>query len=400
MNAPPKRARSRYAALGAAGVLLAATAACNGGGSTDTIKIGISGPASGAFAAQRSINDGAEAYLRMINDKQGGINGKKIEISRADDQYDPAKAPAAARQLVARDQVQAMCSAVGSPSNLAVKPYLAAQKVPNLAPATGSAALFNPASDTQYGVVPPYEREVANLVHYAVTKLHADRIAVAYQDDDVGNPAVTGAKYETSKLGKKLVATVPISRTATDLTPEASKLKAAKPDFTIVWAVAVPLSLLVKNAHQIGYDPVIGGPFFAADSSTVALTKGLISGRSYWENWIVATTDPPAKAAQTAAKKYFPKDTFDSNVMQGWSLASVCAEVLKKATAGGKQPTKENIVAAAKNIKIDNPYVHGLSWSAGSHMGNSEERVYKLVGNTFKPQTEPTVLPPAPLTKK
>ena len=391
----------RGAALTAAATLVIAAAAggCGGDASGDTIKVGISGPASGAFAAQRSINDGAEAYFKMLNDQKGGINGKKIEVSRADDQYDPSKAPAAVRQLVARDQVQMMCSAVGSPENLAVKPYLAAQKVPNIAPATGTTSLFVPTSGTQFGVVPPYQREVANLVRFATQKLHADRIAIAYEDDDVGEPALAGAKYEVNKLGKKLVASVPVSRTSTDLTAEASKLKAAKPDFTIVWAVAVPLSLLVKNAHQIGFDPVIGGPFFAADSSTVALTKGLISGRSYWENWIVATTDPPAAAARTATKKYFAKDTFDSNVLQGWSLASVCAEVMKKATANGKPATKENIAAAANSVTVDNPYVHGLTWSKDSHLGNSKERVYKLEGKTFKPMTEPAVLPQVPIGK-
>ncbi|HEY3685324.1 MAG TPA: ABC transporter substrate-binding protein [Streptosporangiaceae bacterium] len=374
-------------------------AGCGSRASGNTINIGISGPASGAFAAQRSINDGAEAYFRMLNARNGGINGRRIEVSRADDQYDPSKSPAAVRQLVLRDQAQMMCSAVGSPENLAVKPYLGVQKVPNIAPATGATALFTPTSSTQFGVVPPYERETANLVRFAVQKLHAQRIAVAYEDDDVGGPAVDGVKYEVNRLGKKLVAALPISRTSTDLTAEASKLQAAKPDFTIVWAVAVPLSLLVKNAHQIGFDPVIGGPFFAADSSTVALTNGLISGRSYWENWIVATTDPPAALARTATRRYFPSDAFDSNVLQGWSLATVCAQVVKKATANGRPPTKDNIRAAADSLRVDNPYVHGLSWSHGSHLGNSEERVYKLVGSTFKPWTKPTVLPPVPLTK-
>ena len=387
------------AALVVVGTLALAGSGCGSRASGNTINIGISGPASGAFAAQRSINDGAEAYFRMLNDKHGGINGRKIVVSRADDQYDPSKAPAAVRQLVLRDGAQMMCSAVGSPENLAVKPYLAVQKVPNVAPATGSTALFTPASDTQFSVVPPYERETANLVKYAVEKLGAKRIAVAYEDDDVGGPAVDGVKYEVNKLGKKLVATVPISRTATDLTAEASKLKAAKPDFTVVWAVAVPLSLLVKNAHQIGYDPVIGGPFFAADASTVELTHGLISGRSYWENWIVATTDPPATLARTTARKYFPKDAFDSNILQGWSLATVCEQVVKKATANGRPPTKDNIRAAADSIRVDNDYVHGMSWSHGSHLGNSEERVYKLVGSTFTPMTKPTALPPVPLKK-
>ena len=59
-----------------------AHAGCGGRVSANTITIGISGPASGAFAAQRSINDGAEAYFRMLNGRDGGINGRKIAVSR------------------------------------------------------------------------------------------------------------------------------------------------------------------------------------------------------------------------------------------------------------------------------------------------------------------------------
>jgi branched-chain amino acid transport system substrate-binding protein len=387
-------------ALLVAGCLTLLASACGGGPSgSNVIKIGMSGPTSGAFAAQRSINDGAEAYFKELNEK-GGINGKQIEVSRADDQYDPAKAPAAARQLIGRDGVQMMCSAVGSPSNMANKSYLQSQQVPNIAPATGTPALFNPANPTQFGVVPPYQREVANLVRFAVENLHAQRIALAYEDDDVGNPAITGAQYELAKLGKQLVATVPVPRAATDLTAEASKLKAANADFTIIWAVAVPLSLLVKNANQIGYNPTIGGPFFAADSSTVALTKGLLSGRSYWENWIIGTDDPPAAPVRAAIGKYFPNDQLDANVLQGYSLASVCAAVLTKATAGGKPATKENITAAANDITVDNDYVHGLRWTANSHLGNAQERIYKLDGSTYHPVTPPTVLPDAPISQQ
>ena len=78
-------------------------------GVTDTaIKIGTFQAMSGPVAIiGTSVAKGMQAYFEYIN-KQGGINGRKIELIIADDQFNPAKTVVETRRLVENDGVFAM----------------------------------------------------------------------------------------------------------------------------------------------------------------------------------------------------------------------------------------------------------------------------------------------------
>ncbi len=389
-------------AVGAAlGALVLSACGSSGGASSNasaknsTITVGTFGPESGPFGAIHTINDGTVAYFDALNAK-GGIDGHKIKVVRGDDQYNPALTPGVARKLVSQG-AQMMCGGVGSPENLAIKPYLAQLGIPDIAPASGSPSLFMPPTPTEFGVVPPYQREVANLIRFAVTKLHMKRIAFAYETDDVGVPGLAGAKAEMAALGQKLVATVSFSVTATSLTTQAAELKAANPDMVIVWAVAPPMALLVNDSTQIGFRPAWGGPFFSEDPSTLALTNGALEANSYWESWIVPSNSPVAAPAHSAASKYFPSDKVDVNFMQGWELGNACAKVIAKAAAAGNVSSK-GLSRAASNLTINDGYISGLSWNSQSHLGNAKERVYKTVGQNFVAQTPLQQLPNVPVS--
>lgn len=359
------------------------------------IIVGTFGPESGPFGAIHTINDGTVAYFNAMN-AAGGIDGHKIKVVRGDDQYNPALTPGVARKLASQG-AQMFCGGVGSSENLAIKPYLAQQGIPDIAPASGTPTLFSPPTPTEFGVVPPYQQEVANLVKFAVQRLHMKRIAFAYENDDVGIPGLAGAKEEMAALGQQLVATVSFSVTATSLTTQAAVLKAANPDMVIVWAVAPPMALLVNNAAQIGFKPAWGGPFFSEDPSTLSLTNGNLAANSYWESWIVPSNSAVAVPAVAAAKKYFPSDSADVNFMQGWELANVCAKVIAKAAASGNVSSK-GLSAAASNMTISDSLLTGISWNSHSHLGNVEERVYRTSGQTFVPQTPLEKLPNVPLS--
>ena len=61
-----------------------------------------------------------EAYFRKIN-AEGGINGRKINFITYDDGYSPPKAVEQVRKLVESDEVLAVFSPVGTPSNSAIR---------------------------------------------------------------------------------------------------------------------------------------------------------------------------------------------------------------------------------------------------------------------------------------
>src|SRR5437867_9975063 len=79
----------------------------------DTIKIGVTQPLTGAFAASGNyVAQGAKLAEEAIN-AAGGVLGKKIELIVEDNKSNPTEAAATAEKLIVKDKVPVMLGAWG-----------------------------------------------------------------------------------------------------------------------------------------------------------------------------------------------------------------------------------------------------------------------------------------------
>ena len=142
------------ALVGAAFVLVAQPALAEkkyGPGVSDTeIKVGQTIAYSGPASAYGVLGKTEAAYFKWLNDIKGGINGRKINFISRDDAYSPPKAVENVRSLVEGDEVAVIFGVLGTPLNMAIRPYLNKQGVPQLFPAAGSSALNDPGA--VYGI--------------------------------------------------------------------------------------------------------------------------------------------------------------------------------------------------------------------------------------------------------
>jgi hypothetical protein len=95
---------------------------------------------------------------------------------------------------------------------------------------------------------------------------------------------------------------------------------------------------------------------------------------------------------------YEPKaDSTDTITMLGWSTADTCTQALKAGVklAGGKVPSRSQVLKAMSTLKYTDSYVRGLDWSHGSHSGQNQAQIVHLDGGTYKAtsgfQTLPSV---------
>src|ERR1700748_3173595 len=117
-----------------------------GPGTSDTeIKVGQTIAYSGPASAYGVLGRAEAAYFKWLNDTKGGINGRKITFISRDDGYSPAKAVENARSLVESDEGALLFGGLGTPLNIAIRPYLNKQGVPQLFVAAGTSALNDPA---------------------------------------------------------------------------------------------------------------------------------------------------------------------------------------------------------------------------------------------------------------
>src|SRR5260370_36255162 len=104
----------------------------------DTIKIGVSQPLTGAFAASGNyVAQGAKIAEDDIN-KAGGVLGKKIQLVIEDNKSNPTEAVATAEKLIQKDKVPVMMGARSSTLTLAVMPKLMEYGVPMLVETSSS----------------------------------------------------------------------------------------------------------------------------------------------------------------------------------------------------------------------------------------------------------------------
>src|SRR5208282_4597650 len=188
---------------------LAFAAGQYGPGASDTeIKVGNTMPYSGPASAYGAIGKAETAYFNMINE-QGGINGRKINFITRDDGYSPPKTVELVRKLVEEDQVLLLFNTLGTASNTAIRDYLNENKVPQMFVATGAAKWNDPKHfPWTIGWQPSYRVEARIYARYILKNLPDAKIAVLYQNDDLGRDYLVGLREGLGdKADKMIVAT-------------------------------------------------------------------------------------------------------------------------------------------------------------------------------------------------
>jgi branched-chain amino acid transport system substrate-binding protein len=353
-------------------VLAVALAACPvalAGGSpgvtSSSISIGSSGPLTGEAAAAAGVLRGADAYFKYVNAK-GGVNGRKIDFKYLDDAYDPAKTVQNVRELIQSDNVFALFSVVGTNSNLAIRDFTNAAKVPVVFSAAGATALGRDYAKYPYqiGYLPPYAEEGAIYAkHVLATNPTKARIAVLYQSDDYGKDLLSGLKRGLgAKASKLVVSEVGYDPTTSDVQSQVAQLKASGANTFCIFAFGKFAIQAFVYANKLGWKPQIYVNDVASASAIMQLepqstAEGAIS--------IVFGKDPATpkwagdagvKLAAQIIKRYVPggnpKDGF---LIAGMASAYSFVDALKHA---GKTPTRDSLMKAATTMnEASNPFL-------------------------------------------
>ena len=228
-----------------------------GPGATDQeIKIGNIMPYSGPASAYGAIGKAAAGYYQMIND-QGGVNGRKINFVSLDDGYSPPKTLEQARKLVEQDNVLALVTTLGTPTNSAIHKYMNQRKVPHLFIATGATKWGDPKGyPWTMGFQPSYQPEAKIYVqHILETKPNA-KIGILYQNDDYGKDYLKGFEDGLGDKAKSMIV-AKVSYEVTDPTIDSQivQLKASGADTFFNITTPKFAAMAIKKAAETGWKP-------------------------------------------------------------------------------------------------------------------------------------------------
>jgi branched-chain amino acid transport system substrate-binding protein len=326
-------------------------------GASDTeIKIGQTIPLSGPASAYGSIGKVQAAYIRMINE-QGGIGGRKINLIQYDDAYSPPKTVEQVRKLVEGDEVLTTFQIIGTPPNAAVQKYLNEKKVPQLLASTGATRFTDPKNfPWTIAFNPNYQAEGHIYAKFILANYPNAKIAILYQNDDLGKDYVKGLKDALGDKASMVVAEKSYELSDPTVDSQMVTLKASGAD--LFYNITTPKfgAQAIKKAAEMGWKPVQILDINATPVSQTLVPAGLENAKDIisvnygkdpldpqWDN------DEGMKRYKAFMAKWAPAEDANSGIATyGYSTAALLLQILKQC---GDDLTRANLMQQATNIK-------------------------------------------------
>ena len=245
-------------------------------GASDTeIKIGNIVPYSGPASAYGVVGKAMGAVFKKVND-EGGINGRKINFISYDDAYSPPKAVEQARKLVESDEVLLLFGTLGTPSNTAIQKYVNSKKVPQLFVATGATKWNDPkAFPWTMGWLPSYQSESRIYAKYLTKEKPTTKIAVLYQNDDMGKDYLKGLKDGFAKDTSRIVAEESYEVSEPTIDSHVVRIKSSNPDVVVFFTTPKFGAQAIKKLGEMSWKPVTIISNVSASTATVMRPAGL-----------------------------------------------------------------------------------------------------------------------------
>lgn len=324
------------------------------------IKVGSTFPFSGPASALGNVGKGLMVYVDHINDT-GGINGRKIKLIALDDAYTPGKSVEQNRKLVESDGVAFIFSPLGTAAISANLKYMNTNKVPQLFVVTGGDKFTDYATyPYTTTAMPSYNTEGKVYAKFINEKLPKARIAILYQNDDMGKDLVGGVRsFLKDDYDKRVVAK---AYEVTDPTIDSQIVTLKSSGAEAFFFAGSPKfgAQTIRKIREIGWNPLMVINVAASSVASALTPAGLDNSKGITTSTFLKdptdptwTDDPAVKNYRTILAKYLPvADPSEGFYLYGFAQGEILKKLLEQC---GNDLSRENIMKQALNIKNFSP---------------------------------------------
>lgn len=237
--------------------------------------VGLTGPNS---TPGIGFNRGVQYAAKEIN-KNGGIDGRKVEVITRDTQGDPTKAVNAALELINSKHVQFMIGPTNSGAGLASTPVIARYNVTSFVYGVVNRLINSKKYPNAYRILPSNTQWTEGANRYVRKVLNVKDVAVIGDSTGYGTTTSQLDVKELRKNGEKVTYKALINPNETDVSSNIQKAKASGAKAVLVWSDSAGVIARLLNARaEANWDvPFVGHPAMGSGSVKALLSKP--------ENW-------------------------------------------------------------------------------------------------------------------
>ena len=330
-------------------VVLAGCGGSSGGDTkSDTVKVGVAIPLTGASAEDgNAIKNGVTLAAKLAN-AEGGLKGKKVEVVFEDDKGDPSEAATVANKLAQDKSIVAVVGHFNSSCTLAGAPIYNQAGVVEVSPGSSAAAVTK-AGPFTFRVITTDAVQGTSLMQWAVKDLGYKNIAVLYENTDYGAGLAEVVTKAAGDLKATVVAQEAYDVGATDFSTLLTKVANSKADVIIIGGLYNETALIAKQKNNFGLEkmPIMGVDAIFSDA-LIKLAGPAANGIKLTGYFSEASTDPVAK---NFIEKYNAdyKKTPSTYAAYGYDAALVVFDAIKN--VGTDRKAICDYLAKLKNLK-------------------------------------------------
>jgi len=245
----------------------------------DTVKIGLMAPLTGAFASEgKDMRSVIELLADELN-KQGGINGKKVEVIVEDDGSDPRTAANAANRLVSKG-LKLVIGTYGSAVTEATQDIY--DEAGAVQVATGSTSIRLTSKGLKNFLrTAPRDDEQARVAVDTLRKLGFKKIAILHDNSAYAKGLADEAKALIDKDSQFTLAFFDALQPGEqDYTAVITKLKGVNPDIIFFTGYYPEAGMLLRQMREAKWNvPMLGGD--AANNVDLVKIAGVDAATGY-----------------------------------------------------------------------------------------------------------------------
>lgn len=303
--------------------------------------VGLFAPLTGDNAEYgRSFKQAIALFVDQLN-AAGGIEGRPVQIIEADDRSDPREAANIAQRFAGDRRILATIGSFSSTAAMAAAPIFERAGVVQLSP-TSSHPDFTRIGTYQFRNTTIQSLEAPEVARFAVQRLGARRIAVAYRQDDWGLSASRFFQEAAQKMGARIVLSEGFIPGERDFRPFITKARAQAPDLVHIAMFYADAAVLAQQMKQAGWSvPVV-------TTTSLYHPEFLNQGGDAVEGYYVPTTffpGNPAPHVQAFVKAYEQRwgRLPDSFAAQAYDSIGVIVAAIRYVLDSGQPLTRRSI---------------------------------------------------------